>query len=453
MSEETVENTATEEVAESETAPVESESNPIFDALFKIQEEDTEEQAAPEEEIFERPSSLHETLYEMEREASSGEEPSADEEKPAEEASPPASSPKLKPKLKVKGRVVDPDFKPSTPAPPRRQIPSTPDDPFVSELNEDEKDRYNLAKWASQNVRGQESLAGDYLNFFKGHKDYINKRLEEDPDLELKDDEGYNTFVEAARPKINIKDLEREKWTQAAEQRAMKRMQPEIQRLSREQTRIQNAPVAKENIGRARKLMVEAIPEGMRKELYENAEDYAKRNPFEVNIVNTAVANGLALTQAFYDILYEIVDYNEQDSVHRALSEFINSEQESFIQSGKTKRNGKLFVRRERFPHVPDEEKGKYYTFTDDDIARLLAMRTKSTMEGQLDQMRNQFASAGYTRSGVPAPSAPAATPEPSKDQQNATRPIQPTQMAGAALPTPQKSATPKNTVLSLLDM
>lgn len=438
---------AAEEQTETPEASEPTEVNPLYDALFNAVEGE-EESPEPETEEFEQPSSLQAALYDINNPDSDTPAEPVGEEQEQSEPEQPKSKPK--PKVKLKPKVIDPEFSAPTPQRPRREIPATPDDPFVSELNDDERERYELAKWAAANVQGQQELPSQYLKFFKEHKEYINKRLEHDPDHDLGSDEEYRRFVEMSKPKVKVKDLEREKWTQTAEQRALKRMQPEIQRLHLEQRKIQNSPMAAKGFAKSKEMMIEAVPEEMRKELSENSEEYAKRNPFEVNIVNSSLQQGLQLSKAFYDILYELEDYNEQNPVHRALSDFINNEQESFIQSGKTRRNGKTFVRRERFPHVPDAEKSKYYTFTDDDIARMLAQRTKASVEKQLTDMRNQFSQAGYSREGVPA-----ATPAPQTPvvQQNAPKPIQPTQMAGAAMPTSKKEGSSSNSVLSLLDM
>ena len=443
MSEEVEEKTVAVEATEEQPVETPEASNPLFKALFNAVEEESESPAEEIEELA-TPSSLHSALHDINNPDTDTEPEVVEQESQQAE-----SAQKPKPKVRVKPRVVDPEF--SAPESPRRQIPvAPPDDPFVSELNDDEKERYELAKWAASNVQGQQGLPSEYLKFFKDHKEYIGKRLEADPDHDLSTDEEYRRFVETYKPDIKVKDLEREKWTQNAEQRAMRRMQPEIQRLHLEQRKMQNSPMAERGFAESKKMMIEAVPENMRKELSENSAEYAKRNPFEVNIVNSSLQQGLQLSKAFYDILYELEEYNEQNPVHRALSDFINNEQESFIKSGKTRRNGKTFVRRERFPHVPDAEKGKYYTFTDEDIARLLAQRTKASVESQLTDMRSQFSQAGYSREGVPAPTP---TPQATPVQRNAPKPLQPTQMAGAAMPTSKKDGSSGNTVLSLLDM
>lgn len=428
------------------------ESNPLYDALFKTVEGEPSAEPEEEAEAFTPPSSLQEALYDINHgdEVSEVEEPEAEAEGDDAKARPKSKS-KPKPKVRVAPKVVDPEFSPAPrPKQPRREMPVAEDDPFVKELNPEELERYKLAKWASQNVQGQEKLADEYLTFFKNHKDYISKRLDEEPDAELGNDADYKRFVDTYRPGVNVKDLEREKWTQEAEGRAMRRMQPEIQRLQLEQRRIQNSPLAAQGLQESKRLLMEAVPEDMRKELSENSEEYAKKNPFEVNIINTQLQSGLALSKAFYDILYELEEYNERNPTHRALNDFINNEQERFIQSGRTKRNGKTFVRRERYPHVPEAEREKYYTFTDSDIAKMIAARTKSSVEAELNQMRNQFAAAGYTRNGVAIPQEQV---QPAEPQQNTARPIQPTPMAGAAMPAPKGQGSAGSTVLSLLDM
>jgi hypothetical protein len=445
-----------EEEVSTEVAPTEPEAetqegsgNPVFDALFKTVESEPEFEPDELEHEPPRMTSLHATLHEIENETPEEGQPEEPVESGSTDNATVVDSPK--PKVGVKRKVVDPEFK----SPRQRRMVAAPPqvDPFEAELNDEEKGRLELARWAAGNVKDQKELPKQYMNFFKEHKKYIGERLQVDPDHDLSNDEDYKRFVESKRPRINVKQLETERLTRNAEDRALQRMAPEIKRLQREQVKTRNAPLASEGMSAAKKLMEEAVPEEMRKSLSTNPEEYSAKNPFEVNIVNQTISNGLVLSQAFNDILYEMDDYNEQNPTHKALSEFIDEEQTRFIQTGRTKRNGKTFVRRERFPSVPEGEQEQYYTFTDADVLRLLATRTKEHVDNQLTNLRSQFDQAGYKRDGIPTETARAQIPQPVTAQQGMNRPIQPKQSAGTAMPSAADGTPEKSTLFSLLGL
>lgn len=448
MSEEEVTDEATQDTESPEIETQAEESgNPVFDALFKTVEESEESQDEAIEAV--RMTSLHETLHEIENPT---EEPGVDDTEVIESPEVPTSAEEPKPKVKVKRKIVDPEFK----APRRRMVAAPPPpaaDPFEAELNEEERTRLDLARWAAANLADHKELPKQYMSFFKEHKKYLDERLQVDPDHDLANDEEYKRFLDDKRPKANIKQLETERLTKTAEERAIQRMAPEIQRLQREQVRTRNAPLVEEGMQNAKKLMEDAVPEEMREALSANPKEFSEKNPFEMNIVNQTISNGLTLSKAFNDILYEMDDYNEKNPTHKALSDFIDEEQTRFIQSGKTKRNGKTFVRRERFPSVPEGEKDQYYTFTDADILRLLAVRTKEHVNGQLADLRSQFEQAGYKRDGIPSAPAPQETPQPAVKQQNMSRPIQPKPSAGATMPSSAEGEPEKPTLFNLLGL
>ena len=84
------------------------------------------------------------------------------------------------------------------------------------------------------------------------------------------------------------------------------------------------------------------------------------------------------------------------------LGNFISAEQDKFIKSGRTVKGGKTFVRRERMPLVPKNQIDKYYTFSDDDVINLIALRAKEAMSQKISNMKSALAKSGYVKSDQP---------------------------------------------------
>jgi len=429
-----------EEVPAEAPAEEQSEENPIFNALFKAVEDEPESE---EEEAPSHPTDIMGALAEIEEETAQPVEEVAEE--PTEEvAVKDAPAKKKKKRVARKPNVVDPD-----PRPVGRQhipAPAQVEDPFVQTLSAEERERYELAKWASENVPDRKGLDGNYLSFFKNHKKYVDKRLTEDPDVELEHDEGYRKFIESNKPKVNVKELEHARISSQAEANAMNKLAPEIARLEKQQKAMAGGPVAQQRFESSKVHFRNAIPKDLQGEFSKDPAAFSRERPFETKIVNSVLEDAFAMAQSFYNILHEVEEYNEQNPAHVGLSQWIDKEQTDFINSGKTKKDGKVFIRRERYPEVSEAEREKYYTFTDDEVIQLLALRVNQNISGKLNHLNEQLSSAGYSRNGAAAPQTPVVQ-EPARTPQ----PVQPSPRPGPSAPT---QPTPeKNSILSLLDM
>ena len=243
-----------------------------------------------------------------------------------------------------------------------------------------------------------------------------------------------------------VQSLSSEEKERHAETSAVNKLAPEIARLERQQKAMQGGPVAQQRFEASKVHFKNAIPKDMQGEFSKNPAAFSEQRPFETKIVNSVLEDAFAMAQSFYNILHEVEDYNEQNASHVGLSKWIDKEQTDFINSGKTKKDGKVFIRRERYPEVSEAEREKYYTFTDDEVIQLLALRVNQNISGKLSHLHKQLSSAGYSRSGASASKAPTV--------QAPTRTPSPHQPSPRPGPSAQATPIPgKNSILSLLDM
>jgi hypothetical protein len=435
MEEEKTENT--EVTNEQEQQPQEGESNKIFDALYSAVEGEPEEEEERQE--YKPPASIQSALHEIEQES---EEPVATEEtEETEQAEAPKEKPK--PKQKVKRKVVDPKFD-VAPRPTVRPRPTQvkSEDPFVSDLLPEEKERYELAKWASQNMPDQKGLDKQYLDYFKKQKAFIDKNQDYGDDFAQSSE--WKQFQEKNRPKVNVREIERKKIVNEATEEAKKAYQPKIAEQERELFKIRQEPVVQQKIQEAKKVFNQVVPE----EVKNNFDEYAKNNPMESGIIGGTVKNAFTMVEEFLNVMNGLKQVDNNDPVQKAVNDFIKAEQDRFINSGKTRRNGKTFVRMERFRNVPAAQKEKYYTFTEEDVVNLLSLRAKEQIDKKIKQSHDNLRKAGYVRQGEqpvqepvqPIPSAPPSVPTPAP-------------RAGTSVPAGQSQSDQKNTILSLLDL
>lgn len=419
----------TEEAVPAEVDKGVESDNPIFNALFKAVENEPEE-----EPISYAPKSLSSTLHEIENEF---EEPA--QEPQAEVAEQPVVEAPKRKSVKRKRKVVDPN--PSV-APAPSYVPEAPEQEDLSGLTPEEQERYSLAKWASANDSTQKGKDKDYLKFFSAHKAYIDERLSQDPDVELAEDPEYRNFINQNKVNFDAPSVLRRKLKHEAKAEALEEIKPEQDKIRRQINRLEREPVAKKAIADKKQLIAKSIPEDIVNSFKED-KDWANNNTLEAGIVDRVLGDAYSLIDAFYNIANDLESFDANNSVHARLSKWIDDEQTAFVNSGKTRRNGKVFIRRERANSLSEAEKNKYYTFSDDDLMNILSKRAKSSMESQIKSTISSIEKAGFTRVNkqaarveqtIQTPRAPTPTPRPNSS-------------------TSTKSPKQENKVLELLGM
>ena len=429
-----VEETATEEAPATE----EKASNPLFDALFEAAEEPQQEEEPQEE--MPVPSSLSEALYDIENEEPAEEVEETEEEvvpeaKEEKEVGEPPEAARPKKKTKKIKQVIDPEI-------PKQETESrvafsqpeeSEDDKIIKDLIPEEKEYYELAKFASDNMSEHKDLDKKFLGFFKKSKAYVEKRLKDDPYADLSDDHEYKEFMEKNRPKFTQQDakkIERAMITRQAEEAAEARVRPEVERLRKEQEMAQKKPKIDAQKAGFRQNFGVILPDDVQEKLNKEGglEEVQKEDPLAFQVMDSITQNLFTFADAFVDITQGMISYDESNQTHKELLEWVNKEQENFIQGGETGKDGKTFMRRERYYATPEAQRTQYYTWSDDDLLNLLVMRAKQRLDATLKYQKAMLENAGYVKQGVkpkavkpkPAPvqaSAPQVSPTPRSNQ------------------------------------
>lgn len=414
------------------------ESNPLFKSLFDSAEPEEEDEPNPYEAPM--PSSLGEALHDIENqpEASEETEPAKEEvvaEEPQTGEPPEVARPKKKKAKRVK-QVIDPEI-PTQPQQESRVAFSQPeeseDDKIIRDLIPEEKEYYELAKFASNNMSEHKDLDKEFLGYFKKSKAYVEKRLKDDPYADLNEDQEYKDFIEKNRPKFTTQDakkIERAMITKQAEEAAEARVRPEVERLRKEQEIARKKPQVDAQKAGFRQNFGVILPEDVQKKLKEEGglEAVQKEDPLRFQVMDSITQNLFSYADAFVDITQGLVSYDESNQVHKELLDWVNKEQENFIQGGETGKDGKTFMRRERYYATPEAQRTQYYTWSDDDLLNLLVMRAKQRLDGTLEYQQKMLENAGYVKQGAkpkavkpqavqPQQSAPQVSPTPRTNQ------------------------------------
>ncbi len=416
MSEQEVQNEEVQAAPEQE-AP---QDNPLFKTLFEIGE--GQEQT---EEVVEEPKEIPRTLDE----AINMEEPEEVETPPQaqtkEESVEPAAPEKTEPKKKKLRKVVDPDVPDAVKNQPAFNFQEEAEevDEFAEGLMPEEREVYDIAKYASKNM-GEQYKGYDtkFKDYFTKSKAYLDKKVDDDPHFNPATDEEYATFIERNRPKLSsteAKKIERKMWVEEAKREVRQELEPKTAAIKRELDRAKMQPVVGQAQAQFRNMAQKVIiPEEFREKFEKGGDaaiaEFAKERPLEYGILEKGTRKLLSYGDTLTGIFLNTVDLDMNNPVHKELLDWVNVEQEGYIQSGQTEQEGKMFMRRERYYALPENQRSQYYTWSDDDILKILALRVQEEVHGSLAQQQAILQKSGYVRQEQPAPApAPAPTPAP----------------------------------------
>ncbi len=456
MTEENPEEVTPQEETQEEEKPKE---NPLFASLFEAAEEPAETE---QEEEIPMPSSLGEALHDIEMSAEEPQEEVQEEEaqepqeEQAESGEPPEAARPQKKKAKKIKQVVDPEVPEQKQEAPQQEqkiafAEESEDEKIVKELIPEEKEYYDMAKFASENLNGYEGVEKKFLDYFKKSKAYVEKRLKEDPYVELADDFEYKEFVEKNRPNFtqaDAKKIERAMITKHAEEAAEARVRPEVERLRREQEIARKKPEVDKKKAEYRQHFHKILPDDAQQIIEKEGVDaLEKADPLGYKVMNEIYTNLLRFSDTFQDITSGLIDYDESNTVHKELLDWVKMEQDNYINTGDTKKEGKTFMRRERYWATPEDKRSEYFTWSDDDLMSLLVFRAKQRMDQTLTYQREMLAKSGYVRQGAQA--AQAVQPKPAPVSTPPSPPVSPAPRGGGQQVTQSKATTP----LSILGM
>jgi|SRR6056300_7021 len=447
---------ATEQPTEVETENETAEQNPLFNALFEAAEEQESAEEPPEE--IPHPSSLTDALYDIETQSEESIEEES-EEQPEQESvqgsaagEPPEAARPKKKRKKVK-QVIDPEV----PVEHQQQVAfsqpeESEEDKIVKGLIPEEKEYYELAKFASGNMPEHKDLDKKFLNFFKQSKAYVEKRLKDDPYTDLAEDQDYKEFMAKNRPQFSQQDakkVERAMITRQAEDAAEARVRPEVERLRKEQELARKKPVLDRVKAGFRSQFAAILPEEVQEKIKQEGglEEIQKEDPLRFQVMDSITKNLFSFADSFVDITQGLVPYDESNQIHKELLDWVQQEQDNYIKTGETVREGKTFMRRERFHALPEDKRTQYFTWSDDDLLKLLVMRAKQRLGATLDYQQKMLESAGYVRSTAkPKPKAQ----KPTMPQTVSAPQVAPSPRASESAPQPQSKALNPMSILGM---
>lgn len=291
--------------------------------------------------------------------------------------------------------------------------------------------------------------------FYRAHADFMKKKRAEDPEFDFSEDNPeYSAWLVANRPpqipQHEMRKIERERMRQEIASDA----DAKVAQVREELRRRDEEPKIR---ARSHQFMVESfkdsLPDEVQALLKEKGVDAAKAEyPYEFHIVSEVAKQASGMMNEFLSLTAGIKKFNrdsntDEGKMHKSIIDWIDQECSDFAANGGQYRirEGKTFLGRTRYHSLPAAQRGKYWTFSNDDLVEIAKGTMKRAVTQQLAAARSQLESMGFVRKQPAAAAAkPAPTPTPT-----------PSQPRGSQAPGAAPVETPKegNPVLGMLGL
>ena len=142
------------------------------------------------------------------------------------------------------------------------------------------------------------------------------------------------------------------------------------------------------------------------------------------------LANGAA--REFMLISTQLAPFDPKNETHQWLAKFIQEQGEVLANSDapQKKRGDKTFVPRAAYNSMPQAEKDKHFTFTDQEVLELIGINAKLAANEIVKAERTKLERLGYSRApktvNTPPPAAPVTPPQPSPTPNGVVQDISP---------------------------
>lgn len=315
----------------------------------------------------------------------------------------------------------------------------------LSWLTPEQNKRLQLVDFAEQNFDEYKGKKSEYIQFFKDQKEYLDTRLQNDPEASLDDtDHDYQNFLKRKKPKFTQDDLERVielRTRRLAKQEAMDELKPELDAIKENQRKSQIKPVVDSLKQKTMSDIKSMVPDFIREKMdNEGAESAYESNPVEYEIVDRVVTTHQKTMFAFHEISNGLANYDPSNRDHVRLAGFLDQ-----LESSMPEKDGKKFVGLVDYHNLSHKDKSKAYTLTHEEIVDHANSSAKKYIAQELNAFEAKLRKSGYTKSGR----------QPVSTQQSpAPKPVKPQPRRGPSVATPQAESTQeKNPVLSALGL
>lgn len=363
------------------------------------------------------------------------------------------------PKPAKKVKVVEPGADDLAPKPAAPVAPKPLDQELGYTPTPVEAEYLDLLRWAEGKDAKYKGAADREVARLKTVHAYIKKWKQENPEAEFdpqtaetEDGVKYRTLLRDNPPAITADEqrrLDRERIADEATAKATEAANKRISEVERRALERDLKPVIAEhlstvNTGILGELALDEDPEidaELKKLVKEKGPGaLAEELPDVGEIVNGYTERTRTAVQELIALRNGVKDFDGRNPVHAFLSEFVDKSATYFKEHGGDLRvrGGKSFVTPAQYGALRPEARGKYWTFSDDELVQTLVNDASAGLKIDIERMRGAQKRAQENRQKLKPKPAAAPAPLPSG---NAPAPTPPPAPAPKLTPSPSAGA------------
>ena len=235
--------------------------------------------------------------------------------------------------------------------------------------------------------------------------EYAKASLEDGRSLD-DDDHEFQDWVKSNRPEFGPLDrrkVERSLIEESATTRAKSEMQGKIDVITRKQKELELRPqVDRQVVDFTDKIIGMIDNDAIKSMRNDGLEAASSKYPLETAAYTESINQAAALAKDYLGFANNVSEYDQNNSNHAWLLDFINRNGEWFEQNGGDSRvrDGKTFVNRGRYAELARSGQAeKNWTFDNTDILDLIAANAVQSASGQIERTTKIAEQYGFVRS------------------------------------------------------
>jgi len=290
------------------------------------------------------------------------------------------------------------------------------------ELLPEEAEQLELAKFASSNMSEFKGLDKKFEQFFQRHRDFVDKQLTEDPDVQFdSNNEEYQRFLEINRPGLTsaqVRKIDREMVKSELREEQQKAHSIREEELETKLRTLETQPQVTEELNKFQGDLYKTVPADLKKVMDEQGEVEARKQfPLEFEASDQVLGNTFVFGEELLKINNKLVKYDPRgNEVHRYLRDFIEGQGQTFHQQGGNLRvrDGKQFLPASSYAQaIQAGQSQNYWTFKDTDILDMMKLEATRQISQRIKAEKDRIVAAGYVRPGSSKPPASTSAPAP----------------------------------------
>jgi hypothetical protein len=308
-------------------------------------------------------------------------------------------------KRKVKAVVVEPIVEPVVKAEPEPE-PA----PDLSHLNKRERDTLELVQFGEESGVADKGVADEVLKYYEARTELVKKlqaENDDDEDYDMSQDPALNRWKKRNPPPIDadsLDDIRNERITKNAEERAVKLMQPELDKARKELADHKRGieidkrrPTVEAKMLTFSDGVLNAMPEEVTS-VSSKESDWGKVEaalPVEAPIVQRVLSKYADQAESLLNVVNGVTARDHSDPVQAEVKQFMFQQADILLSKGNTLRGGKEFVHPARFKKA---DEATTWTFSTDHVLQMLTKAAGNEAKREIKSEQKRFDAYNRTR-------------------------------------------------------